>query len=82
MALHNGDQPVLFDDPSLEPYIKYPILPGFQDDVPDCPANIDNELIRAWKAMKRFFSLLNLVSQAEGGITPETFSETMASVMY
>ena len=77
-----GDQPVLFDDPSLEPYIQYPILPGFQDDVPDCPANIDDELIRAWKAMKRFCSLRNLVSQAKGRITPETFSETMASIMY
>ena len=73
MALHDGDQPVLFNDPSLEPYIQYPIIPGFQDDVPDCLANIDDELIRAWKAMKPFCSLLNLVSQAKGGDHPGNF---------
>jgi hypothetical protein len=60
----------------------YPTIPGFQGDSPECISSIDRELVEVWKAMKRFSSLINLVSQANGGIAPETLLQTMASVMY
>jgi hypothetical protein len=60
----------------------YPTTPGFEGDIPECISSVHHELVGVWKAMKRFCSLIKLVSQANGGIAPETLLQTMTSVMY
>jgi hypothetical protein len=82
MALHNGAETLFFDNLSLEPFMPYPDQSGSQDNCENFIRNIDKNLARAWKVMKRFCSLINLAAESKRKLSEEILLDTMASVMY
>ena len=94
MALHNDVKPVLFSgEPRSEPLVPYPEQWLLFDAAEAMPRScgyhdqrflniMDDELIRAWEAMRGFCSLVELSAETKLMLAEETLLETMASVLY
>lgn len=89
IALLNGSDPAFYCQPK-EPVIDYPkqllLLPHdrkmyFEDDI-NFIQDMDNDLVTAWRVIRRFCLLVNLGMQTQRLIRPELIYETMSAVMY
>lgn len=72
-----------------EPVIDYPEKPMLASDDDICSEdtielirNMDNDLAKAWRVMRRFCFMANLGTQTQRLICPETMRGAMAAVSY
>ncbi|KAI0551750.1 hypothetical protein F4679DRAFT_572074 [Xylaria curta] len=88
ITLLNGSTPTFFRQPS-EPIPAYPeALLRSSNELTDSLDNIklvqdvDQNLVTAWKVMRKFCLLVNVGTQTKQFIHPETICDTMAAVTY
>ncbi|KAI1748949.1 hypothetical protein F4782DRAFT_337840 [Xylaria castorea] len=88
ITLLNGSTPAFFCQPS-EPLPAYPeALLRSSDERTDSlnnhelVQNIDNDLAAAWKVLRKFCLLVNVGTQTQQFIHPETICDTIAAVTY
>lgn len=86
--MHNGSSHVFFSQPS-EPIPNYPdqLLRALDDkmcsqEYIEITQNLDNDLVTAWRVMRRFCVLVNIGTQTQRLVRPQTIHETMTAVMY
>jgi hypothetical protein len=87
MALHTGSPPTYFSDPISEPFLPFPELSPFKGQKQtmlkdESLQSIDKRLLRAWEFMGEFCSLINFAAKTSWKLSPDTITDTIASVMY
>ncbi|KAH7202861.1 uncharacterized protein BKA55DRAFT_658166 [Fusarium redolens] len=88
IAMHNGSSHVFFSQPS-QPVPDYPhnLLRVWDDkmcsqEYIEISESLDSSLATAWRIMRRFCVLVNIGTQTQRLIRPQTIHETMTAVMY
>lgn len=93
LALHDGSEPMFFNNPALEPFMPYPDLkflpvqqstnmPYSQHALENYLHRMDQDLATIWSVMQRFCSLVNIIAATRQRLSGETIHNIMASVMY
>ncbi|KAF4340972.1 hypothetical protein FBEOM_5096 [Fusarium beomiforme] len=88
IAMHNGSSHVFFSQPS-QPVPDYPhnLLRAWDDkmcsqEYIEISESLDSSLATAWRVMRRFCVLVNIGTQTQQLIRPQTIHKTMTAVMY
>ncbi|KAJ9419930.1 hypothetical protein QL093DRAFT_2591347 [Fusarium oxysporum] len=88
IATHNGSSYVFFSQPS-QPVPDYPhnLLRAWDDKMCsqgyiEISESLDSSLATLWRVMRRFCVLVNIGTQTQQLIRPQTIHETMTAVMY
>ncbi|KAH8811000.1 hypothetical protein F5884DRAFT_749398 [Xylogone sp. PMI_703] len=82
MALNDGRRPLFFNNPFWEPFIPFSELATPESGMDEFLHKIDGELARAWRAMKKFCSLIIAASHTKHKLSQKSLFNTMASVLY